>query len=727
MYRAWDLEAKRHVVLKVARGLARDIQLRLAYEAELLSSLESPHIVPLLAAGREADGYFLALPELGPTLRERIQAGPLTVPEALTVGIGMMRALEAVHALGLRHRDIKPENVLLEQSLSRALVIDFGFAMEPAPAGSLAYMAPERLGLLDYPVDERADLYEAGLVLYEAIAGKAPYEAPSLSELLRARLAADPPGLRGRRSDVPAALESIVFRLLEVEPSKRYQQAQAVARDLEEVLAGRVPVVGATDSRHRLAVPVLVGRESELTALMDALDEAERGQVQVVRLTGPSGGGKSRLLEEFARRAQSAGARVLSGRARTRSPLLPFVQLDSVFRGVVTELSASDELRETLRPWGEVLAIALEPLRAVYPVSSGPLDDSLQIARAARQLLTSLPGPTCLLLDDCQWSDTMVFDVVEECLERAAPLLIVLAFRDEVAESHRLWGYGQTRILRLATLSKSQTRELLFSMAGPLPEQVVEWAWSASQGDPFVAISSLQGLLETRMLCYEEGRWVLSEDPELKGSLSHRAGLMLARRLDRLSLQTRAVLEAGALIGRQFVVSLISPITGLAPERVVPCLEEARRRHLLWRSDTEMVYVFSHDRIRESLLDQLPSELSSELHLRLARHLQAMDGHSVFDLAYHLHRSGRLEEAYPYARQAAEQAGERRAMELAASYFQMALQGAASAPPAVRFEISLGLGEALASLGRYGEAEGIYLELRDVAQGRCSGRTWSPG
>src|SRR5262249_38129610 len=153
-------------------------------------------------------------------------------------------------------------------------------------------------GLLEREVDERSDLYAFGVVLFECIAGRPPFEAEDVGQLLRQHLNAPPPSLRELRPETPRALDAVVQRLLRKDPAERYQSAGAVVADLRELEdalvrgnADPVIVIGARDNRPVLTEPAFVGRTAELAVLAHTVDFAGAGDGGLVLLEAESGGG----------------------------------------------------------------------------------------------------------------------------------------------------------------------------------------------------------------------------------------------------------------------------------------------------------------------------------------------------------------------------------------------------------------------------------------------------
>jgi serine/threonine protein kinase/TolB-like protein/Tfp pilus assembly protein PilF len=289
---ARDNALGRMVVVKVLPyELAATVSVdRFKREIMLSAALQHPHIVPVLSAG-ETEGEkgsastklpFFIMPFVeGESLRARLSRGPLSVREAVSILKDVSRALVYAHGRGIIHRDIKPDNILL--SGGSATVTDFGVAkaisasregtrpqsqtrtgtitMVGTSIGTPAYMAPEQAAG-DPNTDHRADLYALGIVGYEMLCGAPPFHGRAPQQLLAAQLTEIPSPISSRRYDVPAALASLIMRLLEKEPAKRPKTAAEVARALEDPSVVSGTFVSATPpkkSQPRRVVWALAG------------------------------------------------------------------------------------------------------------------------------------------------------------------------------------------------------------------------------------------------------------------------------------------------------------------------------------------------------------------------------------------------------------------------------------------------------------------------------------
>ncbi|HEU5171786.1 MAG TPA: protein kinase [Gemmatimonadales bacterium] len=254
VYLAEEVALGRQVVVKVLPpDLAAAINLeRFRREIQLAARLQHPHIVPLLSAGQAGDVLYYTMPFIeGESLRARLaRQGELPVAETVRLMRDVLDALAYAHEQGVLHRDIKPGNVMV--SRHHALVTDFGVAKALSEAaggphggtsgpttpgvamGTPAYMAPEQAAA-DPTIDHRADIYAAGIMAYEMLAGHPPFAGRTPQQLLAAQVNRTPEPLAAVRASVPADLAAIVMRCLEKRPADRWQSADELLRALEGV------------------------------------------------------------------------------------------------------------------------------------------------------------------------------------------------------------------------------------------------------------------------------------------------------------------------------------------------------------------------------------------------------------------------------------------------------------------------------------------------------------
>ncbi len=246
---ARDESLGRDIVIKVLpRELAAEMSAeRFTREIKLAAALQHPHVLPVLSAGVSEGLPYYTMPFVrGESLRVAMEKKTLVGDDAIEVLRDVARALRYAHSEGVVHRDIKPENVLL--SSGSAVVVDFGIAKAlsasrtEAPGGTLtlvgtsigtpAYMSPEQAAA-DPDIDHRADIYAWGVIAYELLAGRHPFDGKKTpQQYLRAHLSENPPPLQTAVPGISSAVAGVVMRALEKEPDARPQSADEILQQL---------------------------------------------------------------------------------------------------------------------------------------------------------------------------------------------------------------------------------------------------------------------------------------------------------------------------------------------------------------------------------------------------------------------------------------------------------------------------------------------------------------
>jgi Protein kinase domain/PEGA domain len=249
-------------VLKTVHSARPDFVARFQREAVAASQIRHPGIVDVFDFGRAAEGSFYCVMEYlpGETLAERLsRSSALPVGEAVRIGRDMARALSAAHSQGIFHRDIKPENVLLVPQAGAPEVVklvDFGIARLAETArdgretgeglilGTPQYMSPEQASGLSQ--DARADIYSLGVLLWELLAGAPPFRGASATHVLAAHLLEPAPRLprSGPHGPLPRRLGRLLARMLAKRPEDRPDRMDAIAAELDDLLAPTTPRTG---------------------------------------------------------------------------------------------------------------------------------------------------------------------------------------------------------------------------------------------------------------------------------------------------------------------------------------------------------------------------------------------------------------------------------------------------------------------------------------------------
>ena len=298
VYVANDDRLDRDVALKMIAGLSDETaRTRFWREARAAASVSHPHICQVFEVDESGDGIFLTMELLeGEGLDRRLMRGALGAADAMPIALGMLGALEALHARGLVHRDIKPSNVFITPHGPKLL--DFGLARSSSAAdtpteatapvtaagmiiGTPQYMAPEQVA--GAALDGRTDLYAAGAVIFQMLAGRPPFTGTG-PDLLFAALKENPPALQGPPDVV--AIDRVIRRAMRKDPAERYARAADMAADLSAVsLSGTHagPVMPVRALTRIVVAPLRIGKtDPDVAYLSFGLAEAVSGSLSTL-------------------------------------------------------------------------------------------------------------------------------------------------------------------------------------------------------------------------------------------------------------------------------------------------------------------------------------------------------------------------------------------------------------------------------------------------------------
>lgn len=673
VFKARKAEGAAVVVLKKikSRFCVKGIADYVAHQISQLSELELPHTILPEIVNRTGDNLVLQQPYLdAQPLSELLDE--ITEPDierVLKLGIFMAERLEEIHKAGHIHKSIKPSNILIQPASGALQIIDdirildinqiSHFIYDPHfRSQTLPYLSPEQSGRIKYTVNYSTDLYSLGMVLYACLTGKPPFLFTDPIAIIHSHLAETPVLLHQIDSKIPKQLSKIVALLLEKAPEKRYQTASGLASDLKQCLEQWQTthklnsfILKQKDYSNRITIPsVMVGREDQKQQMLAEFNKVCSGVFRSALISGLSGIGKTRLIQELQLPIVMHSGYFTSGKFDQFKKHIPYSTLIQAFSTLIKTFLSEDS--ERLGYWCEHIggqlgdhAQLMIDLVPELELIIGPQPDVAELPPVEARnrfndtigkfiaCLASKEHPLTLFIDDLQWCDGATFDVLENIFDNAADypwLFWVGAYRhNEVDSSHRL-----TRLInrikqfhrplleiRLNALGLREVNLMTAYILNTYPtrtEALAEIIFQTSAGNPLFVNESLRWLHSYRHLhMSEDGSWQWDDDQLRHTSIPDSALDLFKDKISKLPGQLLELLMIAASLGARFQAEELALVAGISLPNLYQALSEAFTHNLLLREKNQLF--FFHDQVQAAVESFMNPAQKRNVHERIAQ------------------------------------------------------------------------------------------------------------
>ena len=663
----------------------------------IIKHIDSERVVKVHGVEEHGDGllliteYFPGTP-LSTALKRQ---GKLGVGAFLDTATAVTEALTDIHQRGCIHGDVRPQNILLGEG-GRVKLTGFGVdslvTREKEEIYSrrvllevLPYTSPEQTGRMNRSVDYRTDLYSLGVVLYEMLVGRRPFEAIDPLELMHAHIAVKPIPPSELDPEIPDALSAITMKLLSKNAEDRYHSAEGLKADLEECRrqwesTGRIRPFrpGQYDRNDLFQIPQkLYGREGDIQKLIASFDEALQGKRAIVLVSGYSGIGKSSLVQEILKPLAREKGYYISGKYDQYNRDTPYSAVVQAFDALIKQLLSESEERITkwrgailsaLGSNGQVICDVLPSLKHIIGEQPsvpalGPVEAQNRFNLYFQHFVSVFARhahPLALFLDDLQWMDSASLSLITTLLAEDGQELLFFcgAYRDnEVDPTHPFivaleelekGGVGVVSIvlepLRLVHLIELIDDSLKTSDGGAIANAVLK----KTGGNPFFVKQFMRHLHEAKLLAFDPKAGWGWDLPQIE-RLEHTDNVLslMAETIRRLPGATQEVLRLASAIGNSFELDVLDTVSERPLDETYGSLDNALGEGLIVSAGEQ--YRFAHDKIQEAAYSLIPAADRPAFHYRIGRlllgKLDPDAGHNLFDIVNHLNSAGDLIEA----------------------------------------------------------------------------------
>ena len=420
----------------------------LLQKIERLKVLHDPRSCSPLGMEFDNQQYFIVQPWFsGVTLDVwRVNEKAIRLNSFFEIAISLADILQAVHDAGVVHGGVKPHNILIQHDTLNVRLIDFITPLDIRDVShfiydadfvrsTLAYTSPEQTGQINHRVDFSTDLYSLGIVFYEMLTGFLPFFSADPLELIHSHLAEETPKIHEINPSIPPQLSEVISKLTLKEPEKRYQSGSGLRADLircrdEYLSSGTIREFppGLHDRGRRIVfISKMVGRSQDAKDILQEYKRVTAGEFRSMFISGLSGIGKTRLIQELQKPLVKHRGYFTSGKFDQYQKNIPYSSLSQALRTLIrTFLTESDtrvakwkrKILSALDSYGKIITdIAPELLFIIGPQPEVPALPPVEARHRFNRLLILFLGaladeenPLVLFIDDLQWCDIATFD-----------------------------------------------------------------------------------------------------------------------------------------------------------------------------------------------------------------------------------------------------------------------------------------------------------------------------
>lgn len=632
-------------------------------ERKLLSTLHLDHIPKLMESAAFPSENINVFEDIGADSIVNILArGKLGIPVALEISFRLAETLRLLHENDILHADITPHNIFYNVQTKALELINFTKSCrlskislvkekDPTSLKGMLYISPELTGLTKQKADLRSDLFSLGMSLYHLFLGRPPFEAADRYELAHKLIAYMPTPLHELDPSIPQVVSSIIQKLIQKKPESRYQSDEALIYDLKKCIRKMnkeqvIPdfEIATLDPKELKIGQDIFGREKELSLLKKKVDKTLNTEPCKILVSGPSGVGKTRLVEEFFTLFDTNNALMLRTKFDQYQKPVPYASFKQLFLQIQTFFLSQPKPHNRTkisRNSAGILNFVFPELSGMLQSDSGNIlpslaDMNVLLPLAVQELfkcLTFEDSPLILFFDDLQWADAPSLLLLEKSiLNTQNPYLhFIGSFRDiEIKENktaakfiNRLQTSGNNIInIELSPLKESDVKKMLKSLLSISRKDFGEFSsivYKRTDGNPFFLKSFLEHLIDEKDVYIQGGRWNYSLEKIKTYDTTVNIAKIITTKFYRLTSKERSALQYLSLLGNHLEMPFcIETLSSLGHEK--PLIQSLESKGFIDQIMGKCQFV--HDQIQSFVYASMDEATKRKIHLKIGKSLE---------------------------------------------------------------------------------------------------------
>ncbi len=578
----------------------------------------------------------------------------LSLSTFLKLSVTLVVALDQIHKKGKVYESLSMQSLIMGSDKQTIEILDPSDPNFP-PEHPFTYQSPEQINQINKGIDYRTDFYSLGIILYEWLSGKPPFEERDPLALRYQHLAKTPVPLHSQPQDVPIPLSNIIMKLLQKDVDERYQSCKGLQKDLEHCLSmleqtGHIQnfTLGTHDLSQQLRFPRrFYGRDTEIEQLTNAIP-AKEDPMQSIFVSGYAGCGKTALIQSIQKNVLIKKGVFISGKFDQKTNNQAYQALTQAFEPLITRILEDDlsvktawktQLNKAIEPNGQLLVTLIpniEKLIGKQPplLEIGIMESQNRFQYTIESFLNTLlskQSPIILFLDDLQWADPATLTLLNALSSfNCKGFLLIGSYRDnEVSSDHPFFKIiqniktkQQVKTINLKPLTIDDLNQWLadtLQTSRTLTRPLTTVVYNKTLGNPFFTRTFLQFVSDKEFLKPTQFGWQWNLDDIIKEKIASNIVDFLIQKIHGLSKSDQRRLKHFSCLGHSFSIETLKLTLNVHEDFLNNSLSSLIDTGLVYKQHNHIH--FTHDRVQEACYALLSDEEKETTHLSIAKHL----------------------------------------------------------------------------------------------------------